>query len=220
MLVATQPAILSSVLKHEYLADYCREAVTVLAGAGSPRALALGTVLGAQIVADAVAVTPGAGNTGNGAAGPVALDKDAEIGTYVLTATSATKFEVATPSGDALKTLTVGQAYASSHISLTIAAGGTAFAAGDSFAIAVTAAAGKVTAIDPDADDGRQKPFGILLAAATAPDGVDAAGVALVRGPAIVDSAALTWPGSMSAAQKSAALAQLAARGIIARSGV
>jgi len=220
MLVAMQPAISSSVLKHEYSADYCREAVTVLAGTGSPRALALGAVLGAQVVADAVSVSAGAGNTGNGMAGPVALGKDVEIGTYALTATSATKFEVTTPAGDALKTLTVGQAYASSHLSLTISAGVTAFAPGDSFAIAVTSGAGKVTAIDPDADDGRQKPFGVLLAAVTAPDGADVPGVALVRGPAIVDPTALVWPAGLSAGQKAGALALLAARGIIAHTGV
>jgi hypothetical protein len=45
----------------------------------------------------------------------------------------------------------------------------------------------------------------------------DAAGVALARGPAIVESSALGWGASVTTAQRASALSALAAKGIVAR---
>lgn len=42
----TEPPRLTGILKYELDPSYCREAVTVLAGAGADRVLVLGTVLG------------------------------------------------------------------------------------------------------------------------------------------------------------------------------
>jgi hypothetical protein len=83
----------------------------------------------------------GAGDTGNGTASAVTVEPNAVFGSYTLTATSATEFAVADPAGASLGTLTVGTAFAN-QIGLTITAGGTAFVAGDSFTVSVTATNG------------------------------------------------------------------------------
>lgn len=90
-----------------------------------------------MLLPEAAAAVAGT-NTGNGTVGIVTAGKFAEVGTYTLTATAATKFAVVTPSGDLLKELTTGAAYATDHIGLTITAGVVAFVAGDSFTVAVT----------------------------------------------------------------------------------
>lgn len=87
------------------------------------------------------AVTAGA-NTGNGAPGAATLGSAAEIGTYQLRCITAAAnggtFSVITPSGVRLKDLSVGVAYATDHINLTIADGATDFIVGDTFTVAVT----------------------------------------------------------------------------------
>ncbi|MFX1674057.1 head decoration protein [Paraburkholderia sp. A2WS-5] len=68
-----------------------------------------------------------------------------QIGVYSLVFTSATAFTVTAPSG-ATANGTTGVAFSALGIGFTITAGGTAFVAGDSFAITTTAAVGKPTA--------------------------------------------------------------------------
>lgn len=123
-------------------------------------------------------------------------------------------FEVITPEGVKLDDLVVGVAYASEHLNLTIADGDTDFALGDLITITVSAGTGQVTALDFSATDGRQLAHGIMLYPATAPDGSTAPGVALVRKAKIATSY-LTWPDGATTAQKTAALALLAAKGIV-----
>jgi len=128
----------------------------------------------------------------------------------------AGKFQVTSPSGYTLPPLTVGVAYAGNHLNMTLADGDTDFAVGDKFTVSVAAGSGKVKALDPDAVDGSQNACGLMAAAVTAPDGTDAQGVAEVR-DAVVRLGSLTWPTGITTAQKTAALAQLKALGIIAR---
>src|SRR6185503_16929297 len=52
---------------------------------------------------------------------------------------------------------------------------------------------GKYVMLDPDASNGAEDAAGILLNAITAPDVVDAQGVAIVRGPCVVSAAGLVW---------------------------
>ncbi|HVE20648.1 MAG TPA: head decoration protein [Acidocella sp.] len=76
-------------------------------------------------------------NTGNGTIGSLSVLQGAEFGTYTLTATSATEFNVVAPSGDLIGEATVGTAFAD-QVGFTLTAGSTAFVAGDSFTLDVT----------------------------------------------------------------------------------
>lgn len=189
-----------------------RDQVVVASGGGI---LEPGTVIGAQRVADTVTVTAAPGNTGDGTVGEVTTGSKTEVGIYTLVATATTKFDVITPSGDKLKGLAVGTAYASDHINLTVTAGGPAFVAGDTIEITVAAGNMKVGPLDLAADDGTQVAYGILYA------GVDATAadvrVTAITRHAEVNGADLLWPAGITAGQKSAAVAQLADRGIIVR---
>lgn len=130
MAVVTEPPRLTGLLKYELDPSYCREEVTVLAGNGADRVLALGTVVGR------------------------------------------------------------------------------------------ITASGKVVALDLAASDGSETVFGVMLAPAIAPNGVDAPGVVLARGPAIVSDLALIHPTGATAPQKAAIAAALAGLGIVVRPGV
>ena len=81
------------------------------------------------------------GSTGNGTILLDALDPvlaGASLGTYKAVFTSATAFNVQNPAGTVIGTGAVGTTFAN-QVKFTIAAGGTAFAVGSEFDIAVTA---------------------------------------------------------------------------------
>lgn len=81
------------------------------------------------------------GNTGNGTVGPVIVGLGAEPGAYAVLFSSATAFAVTNPDSTPAGFGTVGVAFAGGGLTFTIAAGGTAFAAGDGFAVTVEVAA-------------------------------------------------------------------------------
>lgn len=128
------------VLKDEGSISY--DAITPASGAGS---LAARSVIG-RITKRAASITiPGApnttGGTGTGAMLALTAGPDVQVGNYVVTllATSATAaFSVTAPDGTALPNGAVATAYKSSHISFTVANGGT-MTLGDSYTVAVTA---------------------------------------------------------------------------------
>lgn len=130
MAVVTEPTRLTGLLKYELDPSYCREEVTVLAGSGAERHLALGTVVGR------------------------------------------------------------------------------------------VTASGKVVALDLAASDGSETVAGVLLSTTAAPDGVDATGIALVRGPAIVADHALVYPAGATTPQKTTINTALAGLGVVVRTGV
>ncbi|MGH8541758.1 MAG: head decoration protein, partial [Stenotrophobium sp.] len=105
-----------------------------------------GTVLGLQTTgAGATAAALGT-NTGNGTVGALStVAVPTQIGNYLATFTSATAFSVVAPSG-ASAAGAVGVAFAALGIGFTLTAGGTAFAAGDTFTITAVASVGKPTA--------------------------------------------------------------------------
>ena len=161
--------------------------------------------------------TPVLVGTGTGSVSAFSLGPDAQNGTYrvQLLATSGTaEFEVTAPDGSKLKRGQVATAYTSSHVNFTLANGGT-MTSGDYFNI-VVANGSKYAAFAPSTYDGRHVPAGVLLAEVDA-SLADAVGVATVRGPAIVESAALSWGAAVTSAQKAAALKRLASSGVIAR---
>jgi hypothetical protein len=87
----------------------------------------------------AITATAKVGNTGNGTvtAGPTVTAGTALNGNYTVQFTDATHFDVIDPSGKQLQPGQTGVAYSDGGIGFTITAGGTAFAAGDQFTMAV-----------------------------------------------------------------------------------
>ena len=217
--------LLSEVLVDEYDSGWGRETVTVLAGSGADRTLELGHVVGAATIG-AVSVAAAGGNTGNGT---FTLDTTeprlahCQVGDYAVKCTAADTdsgtFEVFDPAGNSLGEVLVGATFAN-QIKFVIADGATDFAAGDLFTVTVAAGSGKVVELDPDAVDGTQYAYGVLLEAVTAPDGVDATGQGLVRGPAGVADTGLVWPSGITAGEKALALSQLEAKQILQRTAL
>ena len=81
-------------------------------------------------------------------------------------------------------------------------------------------ATGKVIDLALTGSDGSQTVYGVLVTNTTAPDGVDATGVALVRGPAIVADLARVYPAGATTNQKATINTALAGLGIVVRQGV
>jgi len=161
--------------------------------------------------------TPVLVGTGTGVFSAISLGPDAQNGGYRINvlATSATgEFEVIAPDGTKLKRGQIATAYASSHINFTLANGGT-MTAGDYGNILVAKGSQKYTALAPTTYDGRHVAAAILAYATDATD-ADQDVTVLVR-TLCVKSACLTWPASVTTAQKATATNQLAAAGIVLR---
>lgn len=80
-------------------------------------------------------------------------------------------------------------------------------------------ASGKYVKLAPAASDGSQTAAGILLMDAAAAS-ADVANVVMLARDAVIDYTDLVWPSGISNPQKTTALAQLKAIGIISRKGV
>jgi hypothetical protein len=106
---------------------------------------------------------PGGSNVGTGTVSALAIGAASQPGAFVLTATSATSFNVTAPNGAVLAVATVGQPYESEAIGFVINAGGTAFAVGDTFTVTVSATGGTYLLAVSTASDGSQNPVGILV---------------------------------------------------------
>lgn len=189
-----------------------RDVVTLATG----NDLEAGTVLG-RIRGAATSAAVGT-NTGNGAMGTVTLGAGAMEGDYkviiVEPASDAGAFVVENPLGAVIGHGTVGVAFTGGGLSFTLADGATNFVAGDTFKITV-AAGTTYGQFDQDGTDGTEVAVAVLF------DAVDATSA---DKPAVVHSrdcevaaSKLTWPSDIEAGEKTTALAQLAAAGIIAR---
>ncbi len=79
---------------------------------------------------------------------------------------------------------------------------------------------GKYVAVDPTVNpqDGSESAAGVLMLDTTAPDGEDVQ-ASMVARHAIVSDKGLVWPDGATDEQKAAAIAELAALGIITREG-
>ncbi len=186
----------------------------VLTGGPYKAGTVLGTKYGTQTVAAAVAF---AGNTGTGTVGSLTGDANAMPGDWKLIciepATNAGVFEVFRPDGTLDGRATVAVAY-NGGINFTIS-DATDFVAGDGFTINVSYAAGKKTIHDPAATDGSEVADSILFDDA---DGSAAdVPVTVIARDAEVNASELIWKSGMTGNQKTAALAALAAKGILAR---
>jgi hypothetical protein len=141
--------------------------------------------------------TAGGGNTGNGTVTSVYGRRYLKKGTYTLECTAAATnggtFSVTDPDGNSLPdvVMTAGAGvstdYESRQIAFTITDGGTDFAVGDTFTIAVSIHPRECVACDKTATDGSSVPYGVLLEDVDASTGAKP-GVALVAGEVVEDN--------------------------------
>jgi len=173
------------------------------------------TVLGQ--VTTASAATADGENTGNGTASAPTVGTAAINGTYTLTCTAevgdAGTFSVVTPLGTALADLTVGVAYVSSHINLTISDGAEDFDIGDTFTVDVIFS--EYGEFNAGASDGTEVAKAILF------DAVDAASAeqkcVVTARDSEVRASDLVWKTGTTESQKATAITALASVGIILR---
>lgn len=181
-----------------------------------------GTVLGRLLTLGAATFVGTVGTRGTVTVAATVGPK-AQIGTYKLVcvgaASNAGTFQLRAPDGsqvpfDTASVITVaGGAFTSDHLGITIADGATDFSVGDTYTIAVSG--GDYSILAPAGTDGTQIAAGILFAGVDA-SSADTACVVVEKTAAAV-SGSITWPGGITDAQKSAATAQLEARGIVLR---
>jgi len=224
MTTLNEPIRLSDLLKMEDENFYSREAVTIAESA----ALDIGTVLGKITIGALTAVgaasvpAPAAATI---TASPTAVGAKAGVHRFVALvggAGTASKWQHTDPDGDYVGVATGDTAYTGGGLTLTIADAGTDPTPGEAFIVTVTAAAGDgyYTPLDLAAVDGSSNAVAVLLIAANAAAADVPDVIVLKRGPAIVALEKLIWPAGITSGQKTAALAQLEALGIITRSEV
>ncbi|MDR3408465.1 MAG: head decoration protein [Methylovirgula sp.] len=190
---------------------YTRQTITLKQGFG---VLLAGTVLGAFLTGAAVAAALGT-NTGNGTFGAITVGGAASIGNYVVEFDSATTFVVSAPNGQEIGHGATGVAFSAGGLGFTITAGGTPFAAADSFTIAVTGTL-QYAPYDPTATNGLQNAVAILGSGRRDTTSAAQAAVAVVRGPIRVNVGELVWGANVTTNnQQTAALAALTALGIL-----
>lgn len=155
--------------------------------------------------------------TGDGTTVLYQTAEGAKPGVYTLTCTAEAgnggTFELVDPDGIVMGDVTVGTRFVSGGLDFVVNDGANDWHEDD--VILLTVGRGKVKAWNPANTDGSGKAFGILIGAADATS-ADVMAAALVR-DAVVTAAELTWFTGATGAQKAAGLAQLQARGIIAR---
>lgn len=191
----------------------------------SSQTLLAGQVLG-KITQGAKTATPAAGTPAPAGAtiSTATAALNTKVGTHRFTcivggAGTASKWRHTDPDGEVVGVATAGTPYAGGGLSaITITDSGTDPSAGETFDVPVTtaAASGRYVMHDPEAINGAEVAAGILLDAVTTGAGETAKAVAIVR-DAEVALALLDWD-DQDAGEKTAALAELATAGIIARS--
>lgn len=191
----------------------------VLIGAAVTTGLILGAGTKGMGTFAAAAGVAGGNNTGNGTIGTPSTGAGAQAGAYAVEYVAATRFNVLDPSGKVIGDGVNGTAFAG-QIGFTMTAGGTAFAAGDTFAVAVTETdpsdVGQYLPLNLSGTDGTENALGISWDNYTPPSGGTMNGVAIVR-HAEVKGVNLTYPSGATNTQIAAINAQLAAVGIIVR---
>lgn len=213
---ATAPRIPSVVVGALLGPAFSVSTITIKAG-GADQDLEIGAVLGCRLFGVPVAAAV-AGNTGNGAAGAVALGPLVKVGVYRLRCTTAAAnagtFAVFAPDGARMADLTVGQAYDNGHFSVTIADGTTDFVVGDGFTISVPLGDERYSPLDFAATDGTALAAAVLIENIVIPAGADQQAAA-VTCFAKLKEPGLIWPAGATDTQKAAALRCLSDRSII-----
>lgn len=195
---------------------FSREAGIMAAGSGLVGA---GLVVAALLTAGVAAVAALGIDVGTGLLGPVTVGTAAREGDYrvilVEPVANGGTFLVEDPAGVTIGHGNVGVPFIGGGLTFTLADGGTDFAAGDCFVISVTGAV-KYVPYDPTATNGAHRAAAILWTGAVDATAADRRAVFNVRGPLKVNIGELEWgAGVTTPAHRRAALAQLAARGIL-----
>lgn len=188
--------------------------------------LKAGAVLGQRRTAGATSAAKAGGNTGTGT---FVLDATTPVlaaaiaGTYrlrcITSVTNGGVFRLEDPNGIVLGDVTIppgagGSVTVNEHIKGALTDGGTDFAVGDGFDIAVAAGDGKYVELAPSASDGSQVAAAVLWAAKNV-SGDEV--VTIIARDAELAASHLVWPSGITDNQKAAALAQLKQVGLIAR---
>lgn len=173
-----------------------------------------------------ITVTPAvvaafAGNTGNGVFGTVAIGVGVKAGVYkvifIEPATNLGKFIVEDPTGLTIGVGTVATPFIGGGLTFTIADGGTDFASGDGFTITIAGGSGEYRGYNPNAKDGTETASALLYGDVDTTTGSKRK-AAIVR-HAEYNESKLPW-GTLNDNQKAVVKAQLALRGLIARTGI
>lgn len=216
MTTKTMNNTLGDLVKFEEDSHYSREKVTLYQASGASVSYLIGQVLSRGSTGLSIGSSADADNTGDGTLSAVALGPKARKGRYVLkcvkTATDGGEFSVYGPDGDMIGNATVGTAFETAEIEVTIGDGAADFAAGDAFYIDV-AGTEKFKAIDfadPDYTDG----ICVLAEDIDVATATDTEAVAIVR-HAKLASSGLVWPSGATAAQKALGIASLKERGLV-----
>lgn len=215
--VATYPKVARDWLKHELDPTLFRRAGVIKSGSGK---VITGTVLGAILLGAAAAAAKAGGNAAN--TGALTLDvatpvlANAKVGVYtvrcIAAAANGGTFRVEDPDGIVIGDVAVGATFADG-VKFSIADGAQDFIVGEGFDITVAAATKKYVPINFAALDGSQKAAAILIHLTDATS-ADVEG-AILTGHAQIVPSQLGWPEGATTDQKNAALAQLAALGIV-----
>lgn len=221
----TEKNYAGDLVRYETDRDICRKIVTVVAAA----ALTVGTLL-AKKTKSSVVTAKVAGGTGNGVIGACTLGAKAIPGVYVIkftktggtvttsvkdasdntigsfATTTASVADVISPNGEIIGELTVGTAFVSDHINLTVADGDADWTAGDSITVTVTGD-NKYYPAESGAVDGTGEPCALLLE-----DLAISAGTlsAVLARDAVVAKSFIQWPSTYDTTnEKNAAYAAL-----------
>lgn len=197
-----------------------RENVVVAAS----QTLKAGNVVG-KITQGAKTATPAAGTPAPAGAtiSTATAALNTKVGTHLFTcivggAGTASKWRHTDPDSVVIGVATAGTPYAGGGLSaLTITDTATDPSAGETFAVPVTmaSASGRIVMHDPEALDGSQTAYGVITSDVTTASGETAQAVVIARDAEVI-SARLVWD-DQDATEKAAALAALAAAGVIAR---
>ena len=214
MTTYTEPYRSNEIISSECEGTLSRESVTIVAGSGT---IVAGTVLGQITNAGTATAAANAGNTGTGTVGTITVSAGAKPGAYKLTiihaATDAGTFLLTDPIGLVVGSGTVAVAFSKGGLAFTLS-DATDFVVGDGFTITVAAGSGKYAPYDDDNTNGTE------VAACIALENVDATAdvtCATLFRMAEYKADLLVWAGTNDAGDKTAGLADLAAKYLIGR---
>jgi hypothetical protein len=142
-----EPSLTNTVFNPDQLIAGSHDLVTDSVIIASGQVLTRGTLIGQQTSAivgstATAATVAGGANTGNGTIGSITIGPEVMFGTYRVTMTTATAFNVLDPQNEPVGTGTAGTGFTNPQINLTVTAGGTAFVANDGFNIVINEASG------------------------------------------------------------------------------
>ncbi|KUR80763.1 head decoration protein [Novosphingobium sp. FSW06-99] len=187
-----------------------RSQITLAAGYGT---ITAGTVLGALLTGTGSVVALGT-NTGNGTFGAITVGSQAALGNYSVIFEAPTEYVVLGPNGQEVGHGVTGAAFNAGGLGFTITAGGTAFVAGDSFALTVVGTE-QYAPYDPTQNNGLQNACAILGSGYKNTASAAQLAAAIVRGPCRVNVGELVWGANVTTTpQQNAAIAALSALGI------